>query len=241
MQHKHLFVLSAFYSGSTLLTALLGTSPKVSILKSPEHEGMKLPGVRGLFAATPAFRNKPLPWAYLDRLYRRNWDISRPILVEKGAYIKSAGSIANFYPDASFIVLVRNPYAWCESMRRRRKPNASDLGLEGFAIRWLEQCAWQIHNIEVLQRTVFFTYEDLCDRTQGVLQKLYVFMPELDPLDASGDFQVHSTLGRKANPITNTNASALARLNPDDIRSISAVLSKYPDILEYFGYELMES
>lgn len=240
MQHKHMFVLSAVYSGSTLLTALLGTSPNASILDAPEHEGMKLPDVDALFTEIHTLKDKPLPWAYLDHVYRQHWDLSRSILVEKGAYIRSAPGIEGFYSDVHFIILVRNPYAWCESMHRRHQEPAPVPGMLELALVWLREQAWQIHNLTSLQHTILITYEELCDKTQETLQKLYAFMPELEPMDASREFRAHSMLGKGANPITNTNKQAISRLNADEIRDITTALSRHPEVAGYFGYPLID-
>lgn len=234
--HKHLFVLAPPFAGSTLLTALLGTSPQVSILPSREHEGIKIPELMDLFWE-PGSGRKGLPWHYLEQVYRRHWDLSRPVLVEKGQYLKHAGSIQNAFPEAYFICMQRDPYAWCESVLRRRKVNDGS-GLKEFVQNWLSHAAWLLHDLQVLNRVVHFTYEDLCDRTGEVLGKLKAFMPELDGLDPSRSFKVHSTLGTQSNPITNTNAAAIARLSADDVAQISGVLSRYPDLLEFFGYRL---
>jgi hypothetical protein len=238
MQYKHLFVLTAPYSGSTLLVSLLGTSPKVSILPTRQHEGMKLPGLREMFWSEPGSRHYPLPWAYLEQIYRRHWDLSRPVLVEKGQYLRNAWSIQDAFPEAHFICMQRDPYAWCESVRRRRKPTARDRSLTELASRWAEQAAWLMHDMRTLKHALHFGYEDLCDRTGEVLGRLKVFMPELDGMEPSGSFQVHSGLGHKSNAITNTNEAAIARLSGADMAEISAVLSQHPDLLESCGYSL---
>lgn len=239
MQHKHLFVLTSPYSGSTLLTSLLGTSPKVSIFKTPQNEGLKLPGLRQLVTEQGGLRDE-LPWGYLKRLYLRHWDLNRPVLVEKGQFIKQAAAIERCFPGSYYLVMTRNPYAWCESMQRRRQPHLPPVSMERVATLWLRQSTWHIHNAETLERVLWFTYEDLCDRTEAVMDKLKVFMPELHPLDPDKKFNIHSMLGKKSNRITNTNQAAIGRLSPDEIREITATLQPYPDVLEYFGYALIE-
>lgn len=241
MQHKQLFVLSEPYSGSTVLTALLGTSPNVSILDSPEHEGLKLPGIKGMYERIVDFKNYPMPWGYLDQVYRKHWDLSRPVLVEKGHYLRNAWAIQDFYPDAHFILLVRNPYAWCESIRRRHQETTPAPAHMNMARRWLWTGSWQIHNLRSLKHAVVVTYEELCDRPDETLQKLYAFLPELAPLDANREFLVHSMLGKDSNPLTNTNAQAIARLSPHDIRDITEALRGYPEITDYFGCQLIEA
>ncbi|HEX2668904.1 MAG TPA: hypothetical protein VHP13_11065, partial [Gammaproteobacteria bacterium] len=120
---------------------------------------------------------------------------------------------------------------------RRRKVNDGS-GIKEFVQNWLSHAAWLLHDLQILKRVVYLTYEDLCDRTGEVLAKLKAFMPELDGLDPQRSFDVHSTLGKRSNPITNTNAAAIARLSAADIAQISDVLSRYPDLLEFFGYKL---
>ena len=239
MQHKYLFVLTSPFSGSTLLVALLGTSDKVSIFQSPQHEGLKLPSLHHLFRAYSEGESNAMPWGYLHPIFHRHWDLSKPLLVEKGQYTKDAHSIEHHFPGAHYIVMPRNPYAWCESMGRRRKPGVQGLNTRQMAMTWVRQTAWHIHNIESLDRLLYFTYEDLCDRTDDVLRRLKEFMPELDGLDAARKFEVHSTLGAKRHEIINTNDLALARLKPEDIAEISAVLKKYPEAPGYFGYEIL--
>jgi hypothetical protein len=237
-QHKHVFVLTAPYSGSTLLVALLGTSPKVSILQTPQHEGLKLPALRAMFKTPTNRMRRYFPWGYLQGVYRRHWDMSKPVLVEKGQYLKDGPKIERVFPGAGFIVMTRDPYAWCESMRRRRNPQKEPIPMRELALRWVRDGAWHIHNVRTLGRVVYFTYEDLCDRTGEVLEKLKAFMPELEGMDPAGSFKVHSTLGNTHNPITNTNGISIARLSAGDVAEISAVLKDYPDILEFFGYQL---
>src|ERR1041384_4648196 len=116
--------------------------------------------------------------------------------------------------------------------------NEGGVDLAKFAGNWLRQAAWFVHDLKVLKRVVHFTYEDLCDRTPEVLAKLEAFLPELKGMDPGRSFDVHSTLGKRSNPITNTNEAAIARLSPYDIAKISCVLSRYPDLLGPFGYRL---
>jgi hypothetical protein len=239
MQHKHLFVLTSPYSGSTLLVSLLGTSPQVSILQTNQNEGLKLPGLGQLITRQAGLSNE-LPWGYLRRLYLQHWDLSKPVLVEKGQFIKQAAAIERCFPGSYYLVMPRNPYAWCESMQRRRQPQLPPVNMERVATIWLRQCTWHIHNAETLERVLCFTYEDLCDNTDEVLGKLKAFMPELHPLDPDKKFKVHSMLGKKSSRITNTNQAAIGRLSPTEIGEITATLKPYPDVLDYFGYRLIE-
>jgi hypothetical protein len=237
MRHKHLFIITMPFSGSTLLASLLGTSPKLSLFNTDQHEGTKLPGMFDLLNSDYPVPYNPAPWAYLRRLYMQHWDLSKPVLVEKGHYPRDAQRIAEHFPNTHFIIMVRNPYAWCESMKRRAK---NPPGFSELALIWVRQCSWHIHNIHTLKKVLGFTYEDLCDRTDETLKRLGRFMPELRGLDPDREFAVHSTLGKKSNRITNTNAMSIARLTSGDVAEINSKLKAYPDLLEYFGYSLIE-
>lgn len=239
MRHRYLFILTAPFSGSTLLASLLDSSPQVSVLKTPQHEGLKLPGMHALLIPKAGSEYNPLPWGYLRELYHRHWDLSKPVLVEKGQYPKHGENIQRCFPGVSFIVMPRDPYAWCESIKRRRKPGKPAKPMEETALRWVRSAAWHIHNIKTLERVTYFTYEDLCDRTPDVLERLRQFMPELGEMRPEGEFEVHSALGKRRNPITNTNESALGRLDSTEIGAISRTLNAYPDITAYFGYKVL--
>jgi hypothetical protein len=159
--------------------------------------------------------------------------------VEKGQYLKEVENIPRYFPEASFIIMTRNPYAWCESFKRRRKPDKAAMPMEEAALRWVRTTAWQIHNLHALERVIHFTYEDLCDRTPEILARLRGFMPELGELRPEVEFEVHSTLGTRRNRITNTNDLALGRLEAGEIASISRTLKAYADVPAYFGYPVL--
>jgi Sulfotransferase family len=218
----------------------LATSPNVSTFNSDKGEGMMIPELKDIMMTDRWNVEKDMPWAYIRKVFEKHWDMNKIVLVEKGSpNLIRAKQIERHFDNAHFIIMMRNPYAWCESMMRRRKPEKPKLPIEKIIEYWLWRANWQIHNVKCLQNVLKFRYEDLCDATETTIKKIIDFIPEIKQLDANSEFEAHSMLGKKCNPITNTNSSALTRLTQKDIMEISKSLHPAMDIMHYFGYELM--
>ncbi|HEX7966553.1 MAG TPA: sulfotransferase [Gammaproteobacteria bacterium] len=243
MQHRHVFILTPPFSGSTLLVRLLATSPQVSTFSTERGEGMNIPELREVMQPDRWDPAKPMPWDQIRRVFESHWDMTRPVLVEKGpANQLRTREIEAAFTGASFVIMMRDPYAWCESMDRRgRRRGAAGLAMGEHARRWLLHARILREEAGRLARVLRFSYEALCDDTAEVVGKLVEFVPEIGALDPARDFDVHSTFGKRHNPITNANLSALARLDAVQRREISSVLGEDPALLEYFSYELRAS
>lgn len=238
MRHKHLFILTPPYSGSTLLVRLLATSPQVSTFGVAKGEGMHIPELQDTMQPERWDPARRLPWGQIRAVFERHWDLSRPVLVEKGpANMLRAEDIERSFEDSYFIVMMRDPYAWCESMWRRSAGKDASASPGGYAAKWLGHARIQHANLTRLARTLHFSYEQLCDDTATVVGRMRGFVPEIGALDASGEFEVHSTLGRSRNPITNTNDLALERLSAAHIEEVGAVLREESELCGYFGYQ----
>jgi len=67
------------------------------------------------------------------------------------------------FPNAYFMIMVRNPYAFVEGILRR-----NDRLIEAGIKHWIATSRKQIENTETLRHSVWFTYEDLCDKPKMV-------------------------------------------------------------------------
>jgi Sulfotransferase family len=241
MQHKHLFILSPPYSGSTLLLRLLATSPNVSVFSSDKGEGMRLSEMQEMMLTERWNPRHALPWPHIRTIFENHWDMSKPVLLEKSPpNMIRAGEIEKHFENAHFIVLMRNPYAWCESMMRRRQPDKPELSAGEVTEGWLWRAKWQIRNVESLRAVLKLRYEEICDATHASVGRIIGFIPEIGQLDTGGEFEIHSMLGKARNVITNTNPAAIARLTQQQIREITGMLRPEADVLRFFGYELLE-
>jgi len=230
--NEYLFVLCPPFSGSTVLWKLLGTSPAVS---SHLVEGQVVDGVKEIMRDDPWNPDKLMPWAEIKAKWERAWDMSKPILLEKSPpNIVRAFEIEKHFAPAHFIAMVRNPYALCEGLQRRREMEA-----ETAARRWVFHATHQMQNVTKLKRIIHFTYEELSDTPALIKKKILAFMPQLQNLDLTQSFEVHSVQGVGARPLHNFNHEKIARLSAADIRRINAVLKAHEHLVKFFGYQFI--
>ncbi|MFW6065218.1 MAG: CmcI family methyltransferase [Planctomycetota bacterium] len=232
-ENTYLFVLSPPFSGSTLLWKLLATSPHASALP---REGQFLPEVRQWMAPNRWDPDKPLPWEQIKERWRRGWDTSKSILLEKSpAHIVRAEQIEQHFQPAFFIAMVRNPYALCQGLRRRQGRSG-----ETAARMWVTWARYQMHNIRRLKRVISFTYEQLTEDPAETRSRILAFLPQLEDIDIDRPFEAESYLGRSARPIRNLNQAKIDMLPPDYIRRVNEVLRLNEDVMRFFGYSIME-
>jgi hypothetical protein len=227
---RFLFILSTPFSGSTLLHNLIGSSPNVASLP---REGQHVEEASALMRGPHWDPGFEIPWSDVKSIWLKHWDTSLPILVEKSPpNLLRARAIESVFTPASFIVMIRNPYAFCEGINRR------GFDLVSGARRWLMCAEFQIRNIQTLKHVTWFTYESLTESPTTARAQLLEFLPELGALSLDS-VETFSILGREKS-IRNMNRIKIDRLSADDIRAINDVLSEHQSSLEFFGYKLLE-
>jgi len=236
-KNKTLFILCLPFSGSTILVKLIGTSKNSSIFSSQNHEGQQLQEIRSFMRDKPWHIEKKIPWDHVKKVYEKNWDLNKTVLVEKSPpNLIRAKEIEKKFENTYFIVMIRNPYASCVS-RKLRWPQASYTHL---AKKWIIRIKYQKYNIENLSKVLFFTYEQFCDDPESVAKMISKFIPELSDMNVKSEFTVDSLSGIPKKSITNFNFSAISKLSQKDIEEISNVLKYENTLLKYFSYEIMK-
>lgn len=232
MSNKYLFVLCPPYSGSTVLWKLLSTSPNVSSLL---WEGQGRDSVAHIMKKERWNPNYRMPWQYVRRKWEEEYDLSKPILLDKSpAFIIRAQELKEHFDNPYFIIMIRCPYAYCEGAYRRKAGTLVEV-----AMRWIEMAQYQIQNIRSLDNSIFFSYEQFTDNILDIRDQIINFMPEIESLDISRDFQARSIFGIEPRPIENMNNYKIQQLSSNDIEIINSVLSRHETILSYFGYDLI--
>lgn len=237
MTRKYLFIMCPPGSGSTALWKLVQTSPNVSALPK---EGQYLDGVtdklrRMLWDVSPSF-----PWREMKRNWEEIWDLNQPVLLEKSPpNLRHGKRIEEVFAPAYFLVMVRNPYAFCEGTKRRKR-GAHSRSYRRIAERWVADSLHQIRNIEELEHVTYFTYEQFTENAEMVTERILAFMPDLEELDLEASFLIHSIHGAKRRPLTNLNPIQIARLKTKDVIEINSVLKQHADVMSYFGYEYLD-
>lgn len=229
----YLFILSLPYCGSTVLWRLLTTSPHVSALPV---EGQYLESVRSIMRAKPWDPEQKIPWDTVKSKWEAEWDLSKPILLEKSPpNLIRANEIQKAFSPSYFMITIRNPYAFCHGYVRRKKTNFEDP-----ARKWVSWAEYQRKNIEGLDRSLFFTYEDFTDYPIDTSNRMVQFLPQLEYLKPDNDFLANSTVGYETHKITNLNEIKIRQLSVRDIVKINSVLERHLDLLHFFGYQMID-
>jgi len=210
----------------------LNTSPNVTSLPHVRGEGQFIPAVKPMMRDDPWNPGKSMDWDFIRAQWSRLWDPSRRIRIEKSPpNILRALEIERHFPNAHFVAMMRNPYAFCEGINRRQ-----DVGMKVGAETWLTYACAQMKNRCTLKRILFFTYEEFTDQTESVRTRLLNFLPALQSLDVDGTFFAKSILGRGERHIQNFNRLKIQELSDADRAEIRAVLRERTDVLDFFGY-----
>ena len=251
----HLFGICPNNSGSTFLVRALDTCRATWSLP---REGQWIRGFRG-----PVIEDPPLKliWACEQSFIRRftdpagyDWprtrkawyaqayarDPAASVFVSKSPpHLLCVGELVRHFRNARFLFMVRNPYAVCEGICRRR-PFAGDHPPPEAAATHVVNClAWQRRNLETgtyRERGVFFTYEEMCAAPERVASRIQALVPELDDLDLRQRLPVK---GMYHEMLTDMNARQIARLDAGRIEAFNRVFRAHRDVLDSFGYDLM--
>ncbi len=236
MTPKHLFILCPPASGSTLLWKLLKTSPQVSAFGL---EGQALAKSQ-LFTRDRWNAKKTIDWERVRARWNRAWDLSKPVLLEKSPpHLIRAGQLAAYFPNSYFIIMIRNPYAFCEGVKRRwgsRKSFLSGYTYFNLARFWAICARHQIKNQKSLKNSLVMTYEELTDRPAEAASRLLDFVPELGGLDMGKEISIFE----KSQPITNFNDRQITRLSDGHLFEINQALKYCPGMLAHFAYTFRE-
>ncbi|MFK7831541.1 MAG: sulfotransferase [Congregibacter sp.] len=228
---KYLFILSPPYSGSTVLWQVLQTSSSVSALPD---EGQKLPELAQMMRREPWNPATPFDWPLIYQTWRRYWDLSRPILLEKSPpHLCRYAALDACFKPANYLLLLRDPIATCEALHRR-----NSLSYTSAARRWLDWLRLHIQSREHLANTLIVYYEDMTDDPTGTFTAIADWMPELADVDHTASVEAHSVHGVRRQPLLNLNASKLQRVSHEDRAAVLRVLETEQDLLAHTRYGL---
>ena len=97
---------------------------------------------------------------------------------------------------------------------------------------------YQRRNIETYKHYgVFFTYEEMCDKSEYVEELVKSLVPELDDLIIQQNLPVKDY----DEMLRNMNKQQILNLTEEELGWINQVFEEYPDLLDYFDYSLRTS
>ena len=184
--------------------------------------------------ADPTLHN----WDAIKKNWGREWDkelqkkkTNHPIFIEKTpSNCLRAEMIETEFTNPYFIVTIRNPYAVSEGIKRLRLRLNNNFDIVRGARHWVKVAIKQIENINKLKHVIWFTYEEMCNKPDIISKKIIDFCPDLH------DFNFNKT----KESLNNLNTTQINRLSKKEIKIITDELRPHKDILDFFGYELME-
>lgn len=239
---KHVFVLSPNNSGSTLLHNLLATSSNVAHLNFEEGQDVGWVGPHPVdFGTTRIFTESELElsesfrynWSKIKKSWNDTWFRNNPdatIRLEKTpANICRVHFLEQFFENAYFVIMPRNPYAQIAStMRYIELPL---IRIAKHALRCLQICKRLDLN---LSNSLSFTYEMLVNFPKDIADNLVEFIPELGQLKFNKKFIIHSG---PPTSIQNFNEKHINNLNSTQINTINSILNEDRSVMEYWGYK----
>ena len=155
------------------------------------------------------------------------------ILLEKSPpnTVRSRWLQRNFYPSR-FLAIVRNPYAVCEGIRRRK-----EYQIDKAALHWKTANECLLSDLEHIERKLLIRYEALTDDPPHSFAQIADFLNLDTPfdIDAFMGVQAHSLQGTTAG-LQNLNEHSIQNLSRPDIDEINAICG---DLMRKLGYTLL--
>ncbi len=189
------------------------------------------------------------PDAYDWEVIKTNWHASwsecehyhdadpRVYLEKNPSSVYASDMYVEHFDNVRFIIMTRNPYAVAEGMRRTIP---ADVSIQRCITHWIRCAERQIYNYETHKDIALeFTYEELVNNPRVAEQKIRQFIPALHDIDFTKDATSHCIDGMKSQPLINFNDRHIQNLSTEDIALINQELVQVPEILEYFGYVLL--
>lgn len=157
-------------------------------------------------------------WEMIKKFWLKSWDLSKPVKIEKSPdNVLKAWSIAENLQPSRFIISVRNPYAFCNSLKPLNYTVSRSID------HWIKCVKQQIKNIKLLgDRCYWTTYERICADQDGFLNDILNFAPEF----------------RSFSPESFQNRNRVEMLSQEEQDLIDKQLKPHKDLLGFFGYEV---
>lgn len=240
------FILGVNNSGTTVFARLLQQHPEVrglpkeGQLLSDAFPRPRFNGVGRLWSLRPDLfhwteEHDPSPAARARYDWLPHFPRGRGLLLEKSPpnTLRSRW-LQRYFSPARFLGIVRSPYATCEGIRRRIGCEIADA-----ARHWTASMEFMLSDMEHLERCLWFRYEDLTAEPERYLDQMERFLGLETPLDRTGIAKVNAhSIDGQTTGLQNMNAKSLARLEPEDFRTIHRIAGP---MMERLGYERLDS
>jgi len=265
---SYLFLAIPPHCGSTAIHNYLAECAAVvpllyTVSKTGFIEGNMLLTGTGYFKSGGLYQGRLaaiIPANYMNALQDPNlyswpgikavWDANWALNPKKGATVflqKTPNDVYRvqmmqpYFPGCKWIIVVRNPYAYVESIIETMIGEGIDpvINMDGILNQAIACLDIQMQNKNFLGANAYtVTYEDLVANTDKHVAALKVFMPELSDLSFSGDILMK---GKFIKGLIDNNASRIAKLQsiPGAMAKVNAYFSQHTASLAAWGYSLI--
>jgi len=250
---KWLFLVGCYNSGTTILREIIASHELVSDLP---FEGVNLtdafPKLEQGGWPRMMFKNRHL-WGSLTSesnsvatKAKKDWSPWWPkestIFLEKSIDQSTRIKwLAEHFPNAHFIYIVRNGYCVSEGIMRRSKPTGKALEEVGdkypatlVAEQWVNFSNFIENEIEGLDNVLQLKYEDLTDNPVQTVQQIYSFLDLPSPDIEFDDSSLF--VNKKGFSLKNQNQNSINRISKEDKAAMSTVMG---ETLEKHGYGII--
>jgi Sulfotransferase family len=241
---ENIFLLNPPFSGSTAMADLLLKSP-ITWSAWSNGEGQWVEEVTQEMRRDPWNPALDFDWERIRAAWLERKPADKRIMIEKSPpNLLRVRSILETFPNSIFVVSNRDPYAWLGGVLRHegyrgeiRNPNRRREIVRYEISQWVFRSQVQIENIRILRgRSVITRYQEFCGSPDLFLQNLYNYCGDLR-IDARAPLKVKSY---PVQGVVNMNDRQVSRLTSDDIATANRVLIDAKQVLEFFGYHLMD-
>ena len=261
----YLFLAIPNFCGSTLIHSVLETVPEVVPLIAPtsttKFYGGKTDFVEGNICAGQGYKNLYGPhsieanmehvysnpanynWNYIKGKWHENWANSNPygtIYMQKTpADIFRISQMLPYFPDCKWIVSVREPYSYVESIMRKATFYMDPFKqLDQICFHVLRVMELQIYNARLLASDAYvMTLEDFINDPSRHVNELSKLVPELSQINLSSQLMIK---GKLATSIHNEGPERIKRLTEIDglVDRINEYFTPLESIINHWGYKL---
>lgn len=265
---SYLFLGIPNFCGSTLMHNLLSTCLDVVTLK--DHYKLKDDGsdswrkdfVEGNVCAPFGYKNLNGPhsmeanmehvytkpsnydWSFIKNRWNKNWETQNQLatirLQKTPADIFRIPMMTPYFPNTKWIISVRNPYAYVESIMRKATFQMEPIRqLDQICHHVLRTMEIQIENIEFLKDNAYvMTYEDFCFKPAFHRVKLGEWLPGLEQMDFTNQFNVKGKTFTCFDDDTEERIQNMIDRVPDIIDMINEYFIPKQELLQHWGYEI---
>jgi len=244
-QPHFLFIITPPYSGSTALAKILNTSNRTMLLTQRGEGQFLIPGLYegNRWDSTREINYLSIKAVWLHRYQQiKQMNPKINVVIEKSPpNMIRIEKIASLFNDVSFIANNRNPYANCASMLYRKfetakhDTNQRKLILEMLANFWINRSD-TIRKLIAKHAIPLLTYEQFCQDPTVVIKILNLPVGVSESINPFAKVKVKDY---EIQGIQDQNDRQISHLKSEDIECISRILKPFSELLQFFGYRIM--